>query len=159
MLVHKVNNACSNNFAYGTNFNGKFVMNEPLYLYNITAPTQSLETFKNTLQKIGKVKDNLRFFIEEHVHNYQEIFDGIWGTASITSYKLFKQEGLDKETKQQLGSTIYFEDNEHIKSNNYVVIQPSRLLDEVSKRLERFYENNTRDTLKNEIKRLTIPEE
>ena len=158
MQVQSISNNYKNNQICRTNFKGKFIMNNDLYLHNIVAPTENLNIFKNTLKKIGEVNDNLVFFIKEQKNWYTTCINGIYGRDYKTSYKLYKQTGNDESTKEQLGSAIYF-DREVPKESEYKIISPSDLLKEVSARLENYYENITRDSIKKEIDELTIRED
>lgn len=174
MRVQPINNNYSNNQAYNASFKGKFVMNDALCLLNITASTEELNTFRNTLKKIGMVEDNLRFFLEANKKWYTTLNNGIWGRNYTWSYKLLKQTGEDTTTKEQIGNTIYTEEFEQGEDGYSVtadgkIVKPSELLIEISTRLKKFYSHQKifglfsdkdidKALLTEEINELTIPE-
>ena len=175
MKVSSINNYYLSNHSKSTNFNGKFIMNESLYLHNILASDKELNTFRNTLKKIGTVDDNLRFSLEAGKSWYKTLSNGIWGHDFAWNFKLFKQAGEDETTKEQLGNTIFtqeFEPNEDgyavMADKDYKVVDLSELLIEISSRLKKFYShqkifgmfndtNEDKNALKEEINAITIP--
>jgi len=86
-------------------------------------------------------------------------------------FKLFKQEGQDETTKEQLGSAIYTnkELQSDIDKDDYSLVSQDKLLVEISNRLKNFYKREKifglfqeQDTDKNlliqQINELTVPE-
>ena len=170
MKVLPINNFYSGNHENNKNFSGKFVMNDSLYVHNITASAEELNAFRNTLKKIETVSDNLRFSLEADKKWYSTWNHGIWGRDYTWVYKLFKQDGQDETTKEQLGNTIYCDEDAeaYIEDTDYKMVQPSELLTEISLRLKKFYshqkifgmfneKNTDKDYLRKEIDEITIP--
>lgn len=174
MKVSPINNYQAGNLSKNANFKGQFIMNDPLYIHNLTASAEELNVFRNTLKKIGTINDNLRFSLEADKEWYRTLKFGVWGKNYTWSYKLFKQTGDDESTKEQIGNTIYTENFEPGEDGYSVtankdckIVEPSELLEEISLRLKKFYNrqkifgmfnstNTDKEDLRKEIEELTI---
>lgn len=127
------------------NFKGEFVKNDALNTLMRTSNIGGLKRFKELVQSIKKVQDNLIFWVER-VESEYEIHNGS-DTATDISYYLHKQSGQDKKTDKILAS-IYDE------------IPYSAKLSKVNEALEEFYKNDIpiedKTNLMNEIEELLI---
>ena len=135
----------SNNTNYASynrkkiNFRGEFRANEALDYVMIWSSAGDLKNFKDLLQRIKKVQDNLIFWVESF-SGRSEIYGG-----GGTDYYLYKQNGEDKKTEETLVGMR--ED-----------VSPSLRLAKINCEIENLYKNvisiEDKNGLMNEIKEL-----
>lgn len=127
------------------NFKGEFVYNDDLKILMKKSNIGSLKRFKELVNFIKKVQDNLIFWVER-VESEYEIHNGS-DTAISEYYYLHKQNGQDKKTDETI--THIYEETPY-----------SAKLSEINEGLEHFYGNNipieNKNSLINEIEELLI---
>ena len=170
MQVQRINTINNNYQSYDANFQGKFIMNKDLYLHNFLAPAEELNVFRNTLKRIGMVDDNVLFSLEAKNNWHNSLSNGVLSKNFIRSYQLFKQNGQDETTKEQIGNIIFTDEDKsnQMETDDFSIVAPDELLVEISTRLKKFYRHEkifgmlsdnpaSKAGLEKEIEELTVP--
>lgn len=138
----------TNNTCYShqkMNFKGEFVRTKPLQELMMCSDIGGLKRFKELVNEMKEVKDNLIFWVERIDSEY-EIHNGS-DTEIDVSYYLHKQSEQNEKTNKKL--TCIYED-----------IPSSSKLSKINEALEKFYKNDIlvedRNNLINGIDELLI---
>ena len=127
------------------NFKGEFVKNETLNTVMKISNIGGLKRFKELVQSIKKIQDNLIFWVERSVYS-RPINNGS-DTELVITYYLYKQNKQNGTEKEKIGY-IYDE------------IPYEAKLSKVNEALEKFYKNDIpadeKNNLMNEIEELLI---
>lgn len=128
-----------------TNFNGNFVKNDALKYVIDASRKDGLVEFRDILQKIKKVKDNVIFKMKADPYEY-DIHNGS-ETVYGTTYALYKHKGQNEEL------LCYFDTREGMRGTWLSEINKS-----IKGEYKRLFPETGKQGIKNEIEKLLIKE-